>query len=58
MDESSESGQRNGRPKSPNAPEEFQRFEDLARKLTQVPKSAIDAKRNGSKQPSPSTRRK
>jgi hypothetical protein len=29
----------------PTKPDEFQRFEDLARKLAQVPKSEVDAKR-------------
>lgn len=38
--------------------EEFQRFEDLARKLTKVPKAEVDAKRNGSKRPARSAPRK
>lgn len=48
-----------GRPKASNGkPEEFQRFEELARKLTRVSKAELDAKRNGAKTPSRSARRK
>lgn len=34
-------------PTGPAKPDEFDRFEDLTRKLTQVPKAEIDEKRKG-----------
>jgi hypothetical protein len=34
-----------GDPREPTKPEDFQRFEDLARKLVRVPKAEVDEKR-------------
>ena len=44
-------GDEPGKANRTQEPEEFRRFEDLARKLTKVPKAEIDAERNGSKRP-------
>lgn len=56
--DSKDAPRRNGKLPEQNRPEEFQRFEDVARRLMQVPKSELDAKRNGSKRPARSAPRK